>query len=428
MSFSQLQDSIIEPGLCTHCGTCVGMCPVGCIEFGSDGKQEPQLVGDCIECNICTKVCPGKEVSFKELGKDVFGSFGSNFELGEFQELNLGHSLDDGIREGGASGGVVTDILVSLLEQGVIDGALVTGMKKDEPWVPEPVIARAKIEILECAQSKYVVSPTNICLKKLRENSGKFAVVALPCQVHGLRKAIELDNKLKERVHCIIGLYCGNILHPSAVDSWIKRSGIRKEDIQKFEFRGDDWPGNIKISSKKGAVFRINKFISNYVIPFHILGRCLYCIDMTNEFADLSVGDGWKYESEDRKGWSIIVIRSQRGSKIMGLVSDHLKIERITVDDALMMHSHGLDLKKNGAMIRIAHAHRKGKPVPEYGVEYVEPLRKRLIKERLFMIFIRVASTRVGRWLIDVVPLSVVGFAFVSLRKYWMKSTKKKSD
>jgi coenzyme F420 hydrogenase subunit beta len=45
------------------------------------------------------------------------------------------------------------------LEEGIIDGALVTRMKKDRPLEPEPFIARTREEIIEASKSKYCGVP-----------------------------------------------------------------------------------------------------------------------------------------------------------------------------------------------------------------------------------------------------------------------------
>ena len=57
MDFAFLYNNIIEPELCCGCGTCVGICPLGSIEFNFD-TEKPELVGKCNSCGICIKVCP----------------------------------------------------------------------------------------------------------------------------------------------------------------------------------------------------------------------------------------------------------------------------------------------------------------------------------------------------------------------------------
>ncbi|MBW2309011.1 MAG: 4Fe-4S binding protein [Deltaproteobacteria bacterium] len=65
-NFSDLKKNIIDKGLCTSCGTCVGVCPVGCIHFDYD-QEEPVLEDSCTSCGVCFQVCPGGEIPLLEM-------------------------------------------------------------------------------------------------------------------------------------------------------------------------------------------------------------------------------------------------------------------------------------------------------------------------------------------------------------------------
>lgn len=55
MSFFNVEDS-----MCTRCGTCVGLCPVGIISFGGSGLPEAAQAraAACIKCCQCAIYCP----------------------------------------------------------------------------------------------------------------------------------------------------------------------------------------------------------------------------------------------------------------------------------------------------------------------------------------------------------------------------------
>ncbi len=46
---------IIEPDLCTACGTCLDECPVEAISEGDTYVIDPDL---CTDCGACADVCP----------------------------------------------------------------------------------------------------------------------------------------------------------------------------------------------------------------------------------------------------------------------------------------------------------------------------------------------------------------------------------
>ena len=57
--------------------------------------------------------------------------------------------------EGAQDGGVVSALLISLLEAGEIDGALVARESEEEPWKGEAYLATTPDEVRECAGSFY---------------------------------------------------------------------------------------------------------------------------------------------------------------------------------------------------------------------------------------------------------------------------------
>ncbi|MEJ2271126.1 MAG: coenzyme F420 hydrogenase/dehydrogenase beta subunit N-terminal domain-containing protein, partial [Candidatus Bathyarchaeota archaeon] len=147
----------IENNLCTRCGACVGVCPHECLLL--DGNNFPAQKQPCpIECNLCLRICPGAEVNFSKLTKNIFGKcFQVTNPMGEFQKIFVGHAIDKKIRENASSGGVITQLLVYLLEKREIVGAVVTTGDSIDLWKAKPFLALSKEEILKATQSKYVI-------------------------------------------------------------------------------------------------------------------------------------------------------------------------------------------------------------------------------------------------------------------------------
>jgi len=57
--------SVIDPDLCTGCGTCVDRCPMEAIEI-NDGGQAERDEKACFGCGICARFCPEEAISLKE--------------------------------------------------------------------------------------------------------------------------------------------------------------------------------------------------------------------------------------------------------------------------------------------------------------------------------------------------------------------------
>lgn len=47
----------INQGNCIGCHSCMGMCPVGAISVGADGKCVIDT-SKCISCGTCASICP----------------------------------------------------------------------------------------------------------------------------------------------------------------------------------------------------------------------------------------------------------------------------------------------------------------------------------------------------------------------------------
>ena len=212
--FDKLQSEVIATGLCTDCGMCAGVCPRGSITMDYD-IEEPALTGECHpRCQVCYLSCAGKDIPVPSMERMVFGRERdpSRELLGICREFRKGQSTDEAVRIAGATGGLISGLLIYALEAGLIDAAVVVGMRKDQPWRAAPMLATTKEEVMSAGQSKLQMVPANSILgEALRRGFRKLAVVGLPCHVHSLRK-MQLagnDKKLARSMRYVIGLLCG---------------------------------------------------------------------------------------------------------------------------------------------------------------------------------------------------------------------------
>jgi len=423
-------EKVIKSGLCTRCGSCVGLSN-GAINFADrEGDCLPHISAepDAVRAARIAAACAGAEADFNALNTAAFGADAGRHEyLGHFESIGIGHADDPQTRSEGASGGVLTAILLWLLERGEIDGAVVTGMDERRPWLPKTFIARNAEEIRAAAQSKYVITTVNEILPEMEAFTGRLAYVGLPCQVHSIRRMQAAGDTAVKSIRFVFGPFCGNTLHFSSIKSLLRSYGEKDHTcIKRLDFRAGEWPGSLRIEMQSGRVIELPKFHANYLIPFHIMKRCLLCTDLANEFTDISGGDVWAPVYEERgRGFSMVFARSAEGSRIIREMQESgaLSLASLEPDEALKMHSHGYDLKKRGAFIRMEFLTKLGLAVPDYGYELSGFKPKRYVMEavldQLFLLF----GTRVSRAALEHVNPEHMGAIFQRLRTLWKKST-----
>ncbi len=375
MSYERLRREVIQKGLCVRCGLCVGICPVSVIDLTE--RLFPKLVGKCTNCEFCNNACPGSDLNLNALSKQVFNKpFDPHNLWGHQEKIFVGHSKDESIHRDGASGGLVTGILVYLLKTGRIDGAVVIGMDPDHPWETRSMLATTEAEIRSASQSKYCIVPSMDVLAKIRRKKGSFAVVGLPCQVHGLRKLEAVDPKLAKKISYIFGLYCHYNMETAGYIDALEVSGIRLNDLAKFQFRGGGWPGGFFVVKKNGEKKALHKmpYSSILNIMFRLYGaeRCFLCIDPTAELADLSFGDFWANEYKDAfKDMTHCTMCSQRSEKGLSVLKAAQKDGAIRLypmsEEKQPKRTLGfIKEKKTEGYIRLRRLKKKGRPVPDY--------------------------------------------------------------
>ena len=52
----------VNKDTCIGCGACVGVCPVGAITMGDDGKAVVDADA-CIDCGACVGACPVEAIA-----------------------------------------------------------------------------------------------------------------------------------------------------------------------------------------------------------------------------------------------------------------------------------------------------------------------------------------------------------------------------
>lgn len=301
--------------LCTGCGICEDICPKQAIQISAvNGEHRPILnkmlcLGD--KCGRCLRVCPGVGIDLVSMARQRFDDGGVTEDkyIGRYVGLHTGYALDEDIRLHSASGGMVSQFLIYLLEKKIIDGAVVTGFG-DDHITPVSYIARTKDEVLRAKSSKYCPVALNKVGNEISASEGKYVIVGLPCHIQGFRKRAKIDRKFRERVIGMFSIYCSSGRTFYGRDYIFKHYGVNKNKIKYFAFRDNGCLGYLTVKERVklavGGKFRVvSTNSSDYAelkIPYsYYYGpilrsffkphRCLTCIDHYGELADVCFGD-----------------------------------------------------------------------------------------------------------------------------------------
>ena len=362
--------SVVDEGLCLQCGTCYSICPKSCITLKRDSQKNYVPVvneKNCSGCRLCLRACPGIEVDFRELAVSQIHNEQrrTNPLIGEYIGIFVGYSKNEEIREGSSSGGIVPQILLDLLETRRIDGALVVG-GTTSPFNPKVFIARTEQEILGSIQSKYHPVCLNSKLKEIERHTGKYALVGLPCHIHGLRKYGKFK-KIEQKIVLTIGVFCAINLRFDSLEFFARKVGQSAGNLKRISYREGRWPGRTILEFTGKDRHAIDKNIVNHI---YTLPRCLYCIDHTNELADISCGDAWLPELLEKKdmGWSAIICRSLYARQILTQLAEKKRVFLMEIDGSKLVESQHpmLCFKKKSLWLRMKIARLLGKEIPEY--------------------------------------------------------------
>ena len=392
--------NVIDKGLCTGCGTCIGICPKQVFSWDEGvNAVKPEA---CIKCGLCEAACPGHKFDFTS----EYGTKDDNLieseAIGRYKSMYVARSTDMEISKAGASGGVVTQIACELLEQGMVQG--VVAIKSDDavPYLFKTFIAKNKDELLSSTGSKYCIIPHNQIIQEIKQFSGKVLYIGLPCQIQGIRKAMKRDKILADKIFATIGLFCGFNMRPDATKYLIRKSKIKESEIEEFYYRTKkDGKTGAYIKSTSGRDFFVGKHAYTFMNLFFVPKRCTLCYDYAAEFADLSLGDAWEEANASR-----VIVRTKIGREILDVLEQDQKIILNACKESAIMTTQKsvVRYKKWGIVYRMKMAGN----CPDYNVKLNDSDGKLKMKQIILAVIIKCCSSKAGRLLLNVVPFSVL--------------------
>jgi coenzyme F420 hydrogenase subunit beta len=391
--FWELERAVIDAGRCVQCGVCIAACPSDSLGIGADDL--PKLVKMCTGCSLCWDFCPRGGLRYEALGEvmaglqtdeqwTLNGGVVANGHMGSAADgviprkeesrkpngnslgetrffasaqndtgLGNGHRNGNGHRRrrdnlkaarerfsarvstsipGVQDGGVVSALLIELLESGEIDGALVAKPSEREPWKGVAHLAQTREDVIACAGSFYnqTLALGHLDLKKYDlPAKPRIALVGTPCEIQGLRamqqRPFYWGASKVDAVVLTVALLCtksfdyeGLMLREIEV-----QRGIPLQDIDKI----DIIRGKLYLYDDEGATL-----LEEPIRDFHgaALKGCDECADFLGVAADISVGS---VGSED--GYSSVLIWTDAGCAAFQHVAPRLEIRQLDRPQAI---------------------------------------------------------------------------------------------
>jgi len=321
-SFEDLIKDVHEKDICGECGGCVSFCTaadIGAIEITEDGPPRYSNKENCLHCGICYLICPETFELRNELNK----KYDFKPPIGHWFKIVTAQAKDPKIWEVATDGGVVSAILIALLDNNLINGVLIS--KKVNSFQRKPFFAKSKEEILEAAGTYYdlkgpipelgkyntFVSTISELKKIVDSDYMKIAVVGVPCQIHSIRKMQELNIIPAHIVKYTLGLFC----YENFKFDDVARAKI--EERFKFSFKDIE-----KINIKDNLIINLRNKDTPLKIEFADLRdimrhACRVCENFSNYFADISFGG-----LGSQKGYTTVMVRTKTGERIYNLAQN----------------------------------------------------------------------------------------------------------
>lgn len=289
-----LKYDVLSGPLCALCGMCLDWCP-----YIKNLDDHLTMVFDCgLDDGRCYAGCPRTFTDWGEIAEKCLPGVPDTGDIGRLQGVYKARGLE--AVPGQQDGGTVTGLIKTALGKGLVDAALLTA--SEDGMAPQPVLCTGADEVDRAAGSRFLAAPG---LRKIVEAAAqgyrRLAIVARPCQVQALRK-LQMSGKpgLPDQV-LVIGLFCMWSLNwgfRDFVQTKLPGARITRLSIPRHGMVVETDQGELVLDLEQ-----VRQFIRT---------GCSYCLDMTSELADISVGS-----LEIEPGWNTVLVRSTAGRELM---------------------------------------------------------------------------------------------------------------
>ncbi|MCD6459650.1 Coenzyme F420 hydrogenase/dehydrogenase, beta subunit C-terminal domain, partial [bacterium] len=311
--------------LCCGCGLCKVSCPNKAIEISFDKNKEYKPFinkNKCNNCGICLKICP---MSIDNLALRILHAAKQqdNYGLENTLDCYIGYETDEKKYIDSASGGMLSALLIYLLEKKYIDAVVhaqsLHGNKNKKYF--QAAVSTSTGDINSRRSSFYYPIEFSTVLENIKKNDNisNIAFVGVPCVLSGLEKLLEFDKVLRKKIKYRFSLICSHNVSGQFADCLIRGFPYIEQD-KKLIFRDKheiNHAGNFNnlIELKNKKQIRKSRYESPYTIQWrsysYAVNACFYCPDFFGVSSDAAFKDAWGFNNLSRnKGETVCIINN----------------------------------------------------------------------------------------------------------------------
>lgn len=312
-------NGVVKSNLCIGCGMCTNFTDEGTMKIAEDGALKihnyKHNSNKITEEELVKDICPGVK-TFAQNDR-------TDYLWGNINSLQLGYSSNKEIRYRGSSGGTITQTLVYLLDNKIVDYVIHIENDGHKVFENKVEITDDINKVIENTGSRYCPSaPLENILKSINTNK-KYAIVARPCDTVAIENYLIKNENLRKNIIYKIAFFCAGAPSMKGTEKIVKDFNLNMEDVKSFRYRGNGWPGFTTIIDKDNKEYKMSYDDSwGKVLNRYLPTRCKVCPDGVGMEADIVFGDGWKCDEKgypifsEGDGKSLVITRSKKGEEL----------------------------------------------------------------------------------------------------------------
>jgi coenzyme F420 hydrogenase subunit beta len=262
--------------------------------------------------------------------------------------------------------GIVSTIGMRALEKGWVDAVLCVQASPEDRFQPQPILARTSAEVLAARVNKPTLSPNLSVLDEIpKQGIKRLLAIGVGCQIQALRT---VQDKIGLEELYVLGTPCVDNVNRQGLQKFLDTTSHSPSTVVHYEFMQDF---QVHFRHEDGHIEKVPFFgLNTKELKDVFSPSCLSCFDYTNALADLVVGYmGAPFQ------WQWLLVRNDRGQKLMDLVKDELEFtemvdkgnRKAAVQQGISIYDQGITLPMWLAQIMGVAINQIGPKGLEYG-------------------------------------------------------------